>query len=357
MVHIDDIRKRVIKGNKYRTEYRASCDTCGTDRGYMSKQNAIKYPNCKRCSHKNISTETREKISKASKGRIPWNKGKKGISDSTREKMRAKKLGRTPHNMGKSCSTEQKIKLSCVNRGISIDDFDDFTNEESKRERNKFTDLNLHKLCFEKYGYACDRCGLDKVILNAHHKNSWKHFPNLRFDMSNLVALCYTCHKTFHSLYGNGKSAPNTDVQYDEFKHSFVRQNIKKKIILVAGAAGSGKTWVCNNLSSRIHYHQYDKNNRSEARSMLWNLDAAVIAYDPFSHVSTFIKKNSDIFDIHLYVIQESMAVVKQRLEGRGGQYTKSVERRIKRMKNLAKMAIFSGTSSEVLEEILRSIS
>jgi len=351
MIHLDNTIKKVISDSKYRTQYFTTCDTCGISRGYLSKQNAIRYPNCKKCSHSNVSEETRLKMSQSFKGRPAWNKGLKGVSEETSLKMRIKKIGVSPANKGKECSREQRIQISCTNRNIEIEHFDDFTTDESSRERNKFADLNLHNQCFERHNYACDRCGLKKVVLQAHHKNGWKHFPEQRFSISNLVSLCSYCHKRFHNEFGNGKTEPNTEQQYIEFKQTFIPTQ-KKTVLLVAGVSGAGKSWVCERLADKVYYHSYDQNPKNDIRSLLWNTESNIILYDPFSHVSTFINKNSDIFDIKLYVIQESEATIRDRLEKRGGKFTKSIKRRIDRMKTLSKRAVFSGTSEEVLKEL-----
>jgi len=357
MIHLDDIRKKVISSGRYRSEYRASCDNCGVDRGYLTKQNAIKSPNCRKCSHKNISEETINKMSAASKGRVPWNKGLSGVSEETSFKMSIKKLGRSPVNKGQTCSLEQRVKLSCLSRGISVDDFDDFTTEESRRERNRFTDMGLHVACFAAYNYQCDRCSIGGVVLHAHHLMSWKHFPDLRFELTNLVTLCATCHKKFHTIYGNGKTESNTEKQYREYRSSYLMPQGRRSVALVVGVAGAGKSWVCNQLKHLAYYHEHDKNPRSEVRSAIWNAPLGMIIYDPFSHVSTFIKRNSDIFDIKIYVIDETVDVVKYRLASRGGRFTQSVEKRMKRMKNLAKQAYFTGTADEVLIKLLTDLS
>ena len=149
MIHLNDTIKKLIDKSRYHTLYRATCDSCGADRGYLTKQNALRYPNCASCAHKDISEETKRKMSEAKKGKTPWNRGKSGVSDSTREKMRKSRLGRIPWNKGKSIEMDTRIKLSCVNQGIPLDEFDGFTTEESKQERNKFTDSGLHIQCFE----------------------------------------------------------------------------------------------------------------------------------------------------------------------------------------------------------------
>lgn len=353
MLHLDNTIKVMIDEVRYRTRYLATCDTCGKNRGYLTKCNAQNNPNCPQCAHKNVSEETKQKMSASRSKMVPWNKGKIGVSDETRIKMSQKKLNKSPPNKNKTQSLDTRIKLSCINRSISVDEFDDFTTEESRRERNRFTDLELHLKCFEAYDYRCDVCTLYKMQLNAHHKNSWKHYPDQRFILDNLVSLCVYCHRKFHSVYGNGKTSVNTEGQYLEFKEKYsLEGRNRKKIILVAGVSGAGKSWICNQLKDIFLYHEHDKNRGTDIRSTFWNYSQDKILYDPFSHVSTFISKNSDIFDIDLYVIIETQEIIERRLLERGGNITASVKRRIARMKHLAERARFSGTSSEVLEQI-----
>jgi len=223
-----------IRGNKKDKYYRSHCPQCNLDKGYVRRSRIGQL--CRECSgraigKKNIgkpgpnlgkkfSDESKQKMSEARKNKIPWNKGKIGVSSETSQKMSARKTGRKPSNAGVAMSHEQKIKLSCLNRGIEIHEFDDFTASESKKERDRFYELNVHVLCFEKYNYRCDTCNAHGVVLNAHHMNSWAFFIEERFEISNLVCLCDNCHKSFHVLHGNGKREPNTKEQYLEFKKS-----------------------------------------------------------------------------------------------------------------------------------------
>ena len=41
--------------------------------------------------------------------------------------------------------------------------------------------------------FTCQECG--KKGNEAHHKKSWKDYPELRFDISNGITLCLDCHK------------------------------------------------------------------------------------------------------------------------------------------------------------------
>lgn len=281
-----------------------------------------------------------------------WNKGLKESRPEVLEKLSNAKKGKSPHNLGKSMDMDQKIKLSCAVQKIDIDDFDGLKTEESKALRNKFAELGLSQKCFEAAGFKCDCCGVDSVILNAHHKNSWKFFPEFRFELSNLVALCHSCHRSFHNIYGNGKDAANTEEQYSLFKKNATNHNIKKTVIVIAGVSGAGKSWVCSQLKDKL-YLPFDKIDKKNVRSIIYNLDSAEVVYDPTVHVTSFIRRNKDIFNIRLIVIDELEDVIRCRLESRGGAYTKNIERRIKRIRQIKSAAEFSGTSQEVLNYLL----
>ena len=63
-----------------------------------------------------ISEETRKKMSKASSGRVPWNKGKKGVSDETRKRLSESHMGVSngPH------SEETKRKIGAAHKGKTV---------------------------------------------------------------------------------------------------------------------------------------------------------------------------------------------------------------------------------------------
>ena len=175
-----------------------------------------------------FSEETRAKMSVSRKGRKPANTGKKH-SEEAKAKMSAVKKGKSPHNKGSASSLETRKKLSCVNRGIELEAFDDFTTEQSKQERVKFDDSGISKECLKKANFTCDICSLHGVCLHSHHLNSWKFFPEQRLDIDNLVCLCKACHKKFHSIYGNGKTNPNTKEQFEEFKETNKKSAAKEE--------------------------------------------------------------------------------------------------------------------------------
>jgi hypothetical protein len=221
MFNADDYTSFPRKDKKGNVKlYRCYCDNCGTDRGYHYK--ALHKRLCKSCagkiSHANVSVETRRKMSAAKKNCVPHNKGKNGVSEATSKKMSAAKKGKPANNKGKANSIESKIKLSCALQGIELHEFNGFKTSLNKKERIRFYEKQLHNRCFERDNFTCDICKAKGAHLNAHHLNSFAHFPQQRFELCNLITLCKRCHVDFHAVYGNGKMAPNTKEQYAEFK-------------------------------------------------------------------------------------------------------------------------------------------
>ena len=68
-----------------------------------------------------LSDEHKRKLSEASKGKIPWNKGKTH-SDETKRKLSEASKGKIPWNKGKTHSDETKRKLSEASKGKKLSD-------------------------------------------------------------------------------------------------------------------------------------------------------------------------------------------------------------------------------------------
>ena len=60
----------------------------------------------------------------------------------------------------------------------------------------------LSKSILKRDNYKCKKCGAihDKENkLVVHHIKEWSKYPELRFEIKNLITLCVKCHKIIHS--------------------------------------------------------------------------------------------------------------------------------------------------------------
>ena len=128
---------------------------------------------------------------------------------------------------------------------------------------------------------------------------------------------------------------------------------IKPTLYLVCGCAGSGKSWVCKQLTDKFTYISQDEHRKKDHVDLLRAAGALTkpILHDANIKISTFIRRHSDEFDIHAVFIIEDEATVKQRIESRGGIFTDHIPKRMDVMvKRSAKYGEFAGTSGQVLE-------
>lgn len=91
---------------------------------------------------------------------------------------------------------------------------------EKERQRRDQFNGELRKwrsIIFDRDDYTCRHCKKSGGKLNAHHLNSWDKHPDDRFEITNGVTLCETCHRNFHKEFGYGS---NDESQFEEFTTS-----------------------------------------------------------------------------------------------------------------------------------------
>lgn len=120
-----------------------------------------------------------------------------------------------------------RIKSSCRQRGIPLDEFDGFSTTEQHMARNNTYYKEWVRKVFDRDNYTCQCCGKRGSNLNAHHLYNFSDYPDLRYDINNGITLCEACHlikypNSFHSLYGE---KDNTPEQIREFIQNY--KNIK----------------------------------------------------------------------------------------------------------------------------------
>lgn len=133
----------------------------------------------------------------------------------------------------------------------------------------------------------------------------------------------------------------------------------KPTVYLVAGPSGIGKTWLCGQLSHLVPYVNYDVKHATfldrlyEAATL-----NSVVLIDMPIQISTFIKRNSWLYDVKAVFIEESEEVHVARLWSRGGEWTNSIESRRETLKKRAeRYGVFKGTQTECLEYLRNALS
>jgi ribosomal protein L37AE/L43A len=90
----------------------------------------------------------------------------------------------------------------------------DITDEQRAKQRTRLHD-NWAVEVKELANYVCDKCGDTENAKVAHHLQAYAKYEESRYDVSNGVCLCRSCHAEFHGKYGTGT---NTKEQYNEYK-------------------------------------------------------------------------------------------------------------------------------------------
>ena len=121
---------------------------------------------------------------------------------------------------------ENRIKSSCRQHGISIDEFNGFSTTEQHIARNNTYYKEWTNKVFERDNYTCQCCGKRGGNLNAHHLYNFSEYEDLRYDLNNGITLCEKCHlikypNSFHSIYGERNNTPE---QITEFIQNYKRQ-------------------------------------------------------------------------------------------------------------------------------------
>lgn len=72
-------------------------------------------------------------------------------------------------------------------------------NRKARQDASRYQYKQWHSLVLKACDYTCQRCGIRGGKLEAHHVKSWANHPELRFDVSNGIALCEDCHLSTHN--------------------------------------------------------------------------------------------------------------------------------------------------------------
>lgn len=149
----------------------------------------------------------REKMRRAWEKRranfIPPMKGKK-MSDASRKKMSESAKKRPSNRLGKRHSVASRIKISQhtrerTPRGERCHSYKDGKLAERRDQRFSRDYKRWRFDVFARDHFTCCQCGDNRGgNLVAHHIKPFADYPELRFDVSNGMTLCKTCHDKLH---------------------------------------------------------------------------------------------------------------------------------------------------------------
>jgi len=157
---------------------------------------------------KEMSKETKIKMSKNFKEREPWNKGKRQYSyceECNKEfrvfKSRKKRFcsrecylkSGFPKTLGKYGFTRKKLLGNKFRKGIKPWNYIDGRSKLLGPARYGDDWDKIRYLVYLRDKFTCQKCGIKGVRLDIHHKKPFL----ISFDnsLSNLVTLCRPCHR------------------------------------------------------------------------------------------------------------------------------------------------------------------
>jgi len=151
---------------------------------------------------KECPQHTKDAVSKAHKGKVSWFKGKTHTEES-RAKMSLSRIG-NKNRVGSFCTPEQRLKISKATKKNARRGPDNFmwkggVTAENIKARHSFEYREWRKKVFERDNYICQHCGYFKGgNLHPHHIKPFSEYKELRYNVSNGITLCKSCHEVVH---------------------------------------------------------------------------------------------------------------------------------------------------------------
>lgn len=148
---------------------------------------------------KSFSKEWRDNLSKASKGRIPPNKGNNHTEETKKKISKMLKGVKKPR--------QHALNISKAIVGNKHWNWKGGITRRGKDIINSYEYNKWRKSVYERDNYTCQKCGDNSGgNLNAHHIESFLIAIDLRIEIFNGITLCEACHKRFHQIYGRGNT-------------------------------------------------------------------------------------------------------------------------------------------------------
>lgn len=95
-----------------------------------------------------------------------------------------------------------RLKLREANLGSRRYNWKGGITGEQRRKRASMYMFEARNKCFKRDNFTCRICGERGGNLNAHHIWPFQRFPEMMYEVTNLITLCKKCHDDFHKAAG-----------------------------------------------------------------------------------------------------------------------------------------------------------
>ena len=123
---------------------------------------------------------------------------------------------------GKVPSAETRQKISKANKGkthpqcsgVNNHFYNPTLTDEDRIDKRTYPEYKAWRSkVYQRDDYTCQKCSVRGGELQAHHIVGYRNNPDERVSLDNGITLCKRCHGDFHHQYGYN----NTRIQLEEF--------------------------------------------------------------------------------------------------------------------------------------------
>ena len=113
--------------------------------------------------------------------------------------------------LGGSISEKHKLKLIEIGKELTGENARSWKGGTSRAYKTGYYSIEYRRWresVFKRDNYTCQECGGSEYV-TAHHIKSFAHYSRLRYELTNGVTLCESCHSRTDNYKGRNKKLNN----------------------------------------------------------------------------------------------------------------------------------------------------